>query len=235
MASIAARTDAPGRLIWGFGAILAITVAGFWPSFFSDPLSNDTAHIIHGTAATGWLLLLMLQSWLIATRRHRLHKTLGRWSPLLVAVLIGAAVQMVHTMLTGPMPANIALMLAASDICGLMLFVALYGAALYFRRTRALHSRLMGTTVLVGVPPAIGRLLPAGPGWAGSFYGRVSLSYIFIEIVLLALIANDARRAQLRWPFPAALAAFALTHAWFGIAPASPAFRSMAGVFGFPG
>lgn len=219
-----------GPLAWGFGAVLLVTIGGFWPSFFSNPLSNDTVHIVHGLAATGWILLLITQSLLITARRGRLHMAIGRWSPLLVMILLGAALLMVHSMMLAHYATpELRLTLAASDLFGLVLFAALYGAALVFRCTRSLHSRLMGSTVLVGVPPAVGRLLPF------SFNTSLDLSYVAVEVALLALIANDARRGHLRWSFPALLGAFAVIHWALWQAPHWDWFRVVARVLGFPG
>ena len=66
-----------GRSYILFVAGLAAIVAGFWPRFFGNPLGNDAWHILHGVAATLWVLLLITQSFLIGRGNRRWHERLG--------------------------------------------------------------------------------------------------------------------------------------------------------------
>jgi hypothetical protein len=232
-------TVAPNRLptlALGYALILAITIAGFWDSFFSKPFDSDAAHFIHGVAATGWIVLLIVQSLLIRNRNARLHMAIGRWSPVIVVPLVGAGFFVIRAMMEATyLTPRLRLYLAASDFMLLGLFVLLYVGGIHWRRDRGLHSRLMGATVLTGVMQATVRLMPHGDSWAGSLIGRIHLSYLLIELILGGLIANDWRHGRLRWPLPATLAAFVFIHWALWRAPDQPWFMELVRAFGFRG
>lgn len=195
--------------IWfvvGFAAV----VAGFWRTFFSDPLSNDLWHIVHGIASTLWVVLLIAQSVLVGRGYHRWHRRLG-WASLgLVAILVGSSTYMVWIELTGDpdFPRDLRLILVFLDVGFLILFVAAYAAGLLLRRDRRLHPRLMGSTILIGLGPALGRLyaqqIPAAHGLSGA----LTWALWTIEAILVIAILFELRRGRPLWPFPAMLAAF---------------------------
>jgi hypothetical protein len=200
--------------IW-FMLGLAAIVAGFWRTFFGDPLSNDFWHIAHGIASTLWVILLVAQSLLIGRGYHRWHRRLG-WASLgLVAALVGTSSYMVWIELTGDpdFPRDLRLSLVFLDIGFLILFVAAYALGLRFRRDRELHVRLMGSTILIGLGPALARLyvqqIPAAHGLGGA----LKWALWTIEAVLALSILRELRRGRPRWPFPTMLASFGLIQA----------------------
>ncbi|QYE34787.1 hypothetical protein KZX46_18915 [Polymorphobacter sp. PAMC 29334] len=215
----------------GFAAILA----GFWPTFYGDPASNDVWHTLHGIASTLWVVLLVAQSLLIGRRNHRLHERLGWLSLGLFAVLMATSGYMVWVELVGvePFPRDLRLSLLFLDVMLLLLFVATYGLGLAYRRQRRLHARLMGSTILIGLGPALGRLygeqIPALHGLAGA------LPWMFwtIEAVLVVAIVLDLRGGRLAWPFPAMLAAFVAIQLGSDWA-AGPTFAALARTAGAP-
>jgi hypothetical protein len=193
---------------------IGVTFAGFFPSFFSNPLSLDALHLVHGVTSYAWLLLVLLQASLIRARRFSWHRTIG-WSSLaLFVVLVVTSWQLVGIMLSGAsgMPFELAKLLALSDLATLPLFVVLYLGALWFRRDRHVHSRLISATVLVGTIPALGRLLAMVPAFGG-LAGALHPTYLIVLAVLAIAMAADWRAGRLRWPFPLAFAWFAVTYA----------------------
>jgi hypothetical protein len=189
---------------------LAAIVAGFWRTFFGDPLSNDGWHTLHGIASTSWVLLLIAQSLLIGRNNHRLHRRLGWASLALIVLLVGTSSYMVWIELVGAdgLPRDLRLSLVFLDVSFLLLFVVMYGLGLAYRRNRRLHSRLMGSTILIGLGPALGRLyaqqIPAVHGLAGG----LTWTFYTIEAVLVVAILLELRGKRLSWPFPAMLVVF---------------------------
>jgi len=199
-----------GRAYIWFLIGLAAIVAGFWRTFFGDPFSNDAWHIVHGVASTLWVFLLIAQSLLVGRGYHRLHRRLG-WASLgLVVTLVGSSCYMVWIELRGDpdFPRDLRLSLVFLDVGFLALFIAAYAAGLWFRRNRALHARLMGSTILIGLGPALGRLyaqqIPAAHGLAGA----LTWALWTIEAVLALAILLELRNDRVRWPFPTMLAMF---------------------------
>lgn len=193
---------------------LAAIVAGFWRTFFGDPLSNDGWHTLHGIASTSWVLLLIAQSLLIGRGNYRLHRRLGWTSLVLVSLLVGTSSYMVWIELVSNdgFPRDLRLSLVFLDVTFLLLFMVMYGLGIAYRRNRQLHSRLMGSTILIGLGPALGRLyaqqIPALHGLAGG----LTWTFYTIEAVLVVAILLELLGKRLSWPFPAMLAAFAAIH-----------------------
>lgn len=198
-----------GAYIW-FLAGLAAIIAGFWRTFFGDPLSNDFWHTAHGIVSTLWVILLITQSLLVGRGQHRWHRRLG-WASLgLVVILVGTSSYMVWIELVGDpdFPRDLRLSLTFLDIGFLLMFVGAYAAGLWFRRERKVHARLMGSTILIGLGPALARLyaqqIPAAHGLAGA----LTWALWTIEAILVVAILFDLRRGRRLWPFPVMLVAF---------------------------
>lgn len=117
---------------------------------------------------------------------------------------------MVWIELTGDpdFPRDLRLSLVFLDIGFLLLFVGAYAAGLWFRRERRLHARLMGSTILIGLGPALARLyaqqIPAAHGLAGA----LPWALWTIDAILVVAILLDLRGGRALWPFPAMLTAF---------------------------
>lgn len=221
--------------IWFVAGLLAIVV-GFWPSFYSNPLGSDFWHIAHGVAATLWVLLLITQSLLIGRgNRKKLHERLGWLSIGLFAILFATTVYMIWVQLTGPepFPAVVRQELLFVDITFLALFLAVYAIGLNFRRTPWLHARLMGSTILIGLRPALVRLyaqhIPALRGLPGS----LSMTMCTMYLILLSAIFIAFRRGKSVQPFPALLVAFALIQLGMDWST-GPMFASMLRAVGSP-
>jgi len=69
---------------------IAVTLVGFWATFFSQLSHVDAAHMLHGTASTGWLILVLAQATLIRYRQFKWHRVIGWSSLLLLAVLLAS-------------------------------------------------------------------------------------------------------------------------------------------------
>ena len=209
---------------------IAVTVAGFWPSFFSRLGEVPAAHMVHGMLATGWLVLVLVQASFIRLRRVSWHRFLGWLSVAWFVLLIATSCYMVIIMMAGtgpnPIPFDKAKIFAFSDVTALPLFIFAYAGAIYWRRDRHVHSRLMVITVVAGLLPAVARFffgLMVAVGMV-SVDGAMRLeglteamhpTYIFVLVVLAIVILIDWNKDRLRWPFPFAFAWFAINYATF--------------------
>ncbi len=194
---------------------LAAIVAGFWPTFFGDPTSNDVFHTVHGIASTLWVLLLIAQSLLIGRGNRQLHERLGWLSLGLFAAVVVTSLDMIWVELVGtdPFPRDLRLSLVFLDITFIALFCAMYVLGIMNRRRPRLHARLMGSTILVGLGPALARLygeqIPAVHGLAGA----LPWAMWTIEAILVVAILLELRRGKVLWPFPVVLSAFVMIQA----------------------
>jgi len=197
--------------VWFLAGFAAIA-AGFWPTFYGDPRSNDVWHTVHGIASTFWVLLLIAQSILIGRGNRRLHERLGWASVTLFAILITTSGYMIRVELVGiePFPPSLRLRLVFLDIALLVLFSLIYGLGLALRHKPKLHARLMGSTILIGLGPALGRLYGEHIPQLNGLSGALPWMFWTIDIILLVAILLDLNRRQATWPFPAMLVAFVL-------------------------
>ncbi len=212
---------------WYFGLALAAIVAGFWPSFFRPLGAGDRAHSIHGITATLWVVALIVQSALIRRGLVTWHRRVARVALLLLLVLIPSALQMVAVMFRNPeMPPFLPPLLAFIDLPSLAFLVALVALALLNVRTPAAHKRFMAATVLLGFPPALTRLYARLFAPSVDFMLALHLSFLTVEVILVALIVADWRQGERRLAYPLSLAFFVGVHALMGPVAATAAWGS---------
>ena len=202
----------------------SVTVAiGFFPTFFARLGSVDAAHMVHALLSIGWLVLIVSQALLIRSRKFKWHRLLG-WSSLLVfAALMVTSVQMVALMLDGhrPMPFRYAKLFGYSDLATLPLLALLYCGAIWFRKDRHVHSRLISVTVLVAIIPAVARMffylpiifLSIPPEFPAGLIHAMHPTYILVLGLIAFAIYIDWKNQRLRWPFPFAFGWLAITYA----------------------
>lgn len=136
------------NLYLAFLVAFAVTLFGFWPSFTGGMGPLDPIRLAHGALATTWMVLLVVQGWLIGHGHNRFHRWIGRASLVIAPALVVSAAIVVHDML-GPkshFDVPLRLTLAWIDVWSLALFSLLYGLAIAYRRTLFLHARFMAST-----------------------------------------------------------------------------------------
>ena len=70
---------------------IAVTLIGFWRTFFTQLGNTDTLHMLHGASSVGWLVLVLVQASLIRARKFNAHRLLGCCSLLLFTLLLVSA------------------------------------------------------------------------------------------------------------------------------------------------
>jgi hypothetical protein len=211
-------------------AMIAMTGIGFYGTFFARLLETDFVHHLHGWAMTGWLFLVLAQATLIKTRKYRWHRILGWSSVAFFTVMMLSSWQIVALMLSGKTgtPFEFAKPFAWSDLVDFPLMFILYGGAIWLRKDRHLHSRLVSATMLAIVVPAVARvfnLIWTGP--EGLFIA-MHPTYLFILGVLAIAMWSDWKKGSLRWPFPFTFAWIAFAYASFFVVPQSQWFDGFA-------
>jgi hypothetical protein len=212
-----------------FLAALLVTIAGFWPSFFSRPGDVDAWHSIHGISATLWIIALITQSWLMSRGLVRWHRRVAVAALLVLPVLVTSALYMVRLVLTNKRVPFPPAMLAFIDLPSVVFLVVLVILALSNLRTPAAHKRFMSATVLLALPPALTRLyarvLFPGIGPAHAFQA----SLVTVELILLALLFSDWQAHERRLAYPLSLAFFVAVHVLIGPVSSSAGWRAAMG------
>lgn len=195
-----------------FGLAFLVTIAGFFPSYFSRLGETSGAHHFHGITATLWMLILVVQPLLYRLDKIEWHRMLGRTSFLLVPLIVIGGLIMVHMMLNDERyPGTMAYQLGFIDFYVIIQFVLFYVLAIKNVRDTQYHARYMVCTIFGPIIPALTRLLFVIP-FVDSFSKSLNISYILVEIVLILLILDDKRRGRIRLPYILALGLMAIQH-----------------------
>ena len=199
---------------------LVVTIAAFWPTYFSVFKSAPSAHHWHGVTATLWMLLLIWQSWSIRQRSFALHKWGGRMSFLLAPPFVagGLLVTKMTVIKDSPFTEMFAISLSFADFVSVAVFVLFYFLALRNRRSVEHHARYMLGTVFPLIPPTVARLFVVyapgiairGPEDLPNFGIALNLSFLIAGLIAIALIIRDARHKKPLAPFVLAFASLAL-------------------------
>jgi len=197
--------------LW-FALAFLVTVAGFYPSYFSRLGEMSVAHHFHGISATLWMLLLVVQPFLYKTRAMKWHRLLGRISIVLVVLIVIGGLLMVHMMLNNEnYPPGLPYQLSFIDFFVITQFILFYVLAIKNVRNTQYHARYMACTIFGPLIPAITRLLP-NLGIVDTMQTSLHFSYIIVHVVLLVLIFNDKRRDKIRLPYLLALGLMLVQH-----------------------
>lgn len=157
------------RLLY-LGASLIFLALVFWTfartfylrPFFGMPPLSALLHI-HGTVMTGWVLLLVAQTSLIAAHRVQWHRWLGVfgavWAALVVLfgsiTTLHAAVREVrgHTDFAASQ-----VIITSLDLLQMLFFASFVAIAIWQRHRPDYHKRLMLLTIACMLPDALARL-----------------------------------------------------------------------------
>ena len=191
-----------------------ITVIGFAPSYYlktlfaTPPLPSGLVHA-HGISMSLWIVLYLVQTYLITSKQIKLHMTLGIFGVVLAAamIVIGIATGYASAARGAAFPGYSPSEFFIVPIGDMLVFAALFGAAIYYRKNAANHKRLMLVTVLNFLPPSIGRLPLAfipdlGAWW---FWGVPAV------IAVLFLLVDTWRNERFNRVFAAAIALLILS------------------------
>jgi hypothetical protein len=175
----------------GMAIAMAITVfIGFAPTYYLRPFSTPPATIsgaatltpltqLHGALFSLWVLLFVAQTTLVATRRTALHQRLGiAGAVLAAAMLVVGSLTAIRAAARGSGPPGIeALSFLAIPIFDMLLFAGFISAALWSRRQRETHKRLMLLAYISLMAAATARLPGMFVYGPFAFFG---LAFVFL-------------------------------------------------------
>lgn len=189
--------------------MLVLTIIGFRHFFFHGqshpgreiPPPIRWLIIVHGMATSAWILVIVVQPFLIATRRHRIHMALGRIAAgvaaavfgLGVAVGIGSArVAPPDLVIWGLSPKQF----MAVPLGTVLIFAALVAVGVWKRRKPAIHRPVMLLATLAIIGAAVSRIDPLSALYVGTVWE--SLFGPFFATLVLAVVLAGIRCAVTR-------------------------------------
>jgi hypothetical protein len=225
-AALRESLKAPDRFLYrnsvvGFALFSFFVIIAFWRTYFSR-LSNQPEFRFHthGLALSLWCALLIAQAHLIRTGRKALHRAIGKTSYAAALLVVITTINLLHFRLRGQRLTPSTLYFSTLVLNALLVFIAFFGLAMYYRRTPALHARFMLCTVFPLFTPVTDRLIAfdfpslidAVPIIAGNPAVQVA-GFILADALLAALTLWDWRANKRADAFPVALAMLVVYHA----------------------
>lgn len=180
------------------GFVLAITLAGFWASYFTMAEPMPAAFHIHAVTALAWLAFLVVQSVAIHRKHNALHRTLGQASFLLFPLLMVGFVAIINLSAARYVAAESDFIMVAGPSFGIGMVIALaayltlFYNALKHRRKIKLHAGYLLATPLILFESPFSRVIDRFIPWLnviGSEGPRAVMDTILISDVLVAAFA----------------------------------------------
>jgi hypothetical protein len=180
--------------------LVALVFIGFAPSFYlrdivpAYPRPNPTlppAVLLHGGLFTVWMLAVVAQTQLIATRRVDLHMKLGAFTVLLAVALIPVMylTSVWQVQRANQPPFTDPLTWTIIPLAVIVPFAILIWQGWANRRNAQWHKRLMlGAAILMVAGPTIGRM-PLAPPTLGGF----TFQFLLTLAVFIPLFVWDRR------------------------------------------
>ena len=159
-----ARRDSRRRFFASMSVAIAITVFfGFAPTFYLrtyfHPEPLPWLLVLHGLVFSSWIILLLVQTTLVAASRTRLHKRLGIAGAVLavLVVLVGISTAILRANVDAA-TRSAALAFLTIPLGDMFVFSVLVGCAFAFRRRVEVHRRVMVLATITILPAAVARL-----------------------------------------------------------------------------
>jgi hypothetical protein len=175
-------------------ALLIVCVfLGFAPTYYMRPANAGPipAYLqVHGAAMTGWYVLLLLQTTLIAMRRRAVHRRLGIAGAVIAAVIVllnpMVVVWSVGHRAPGT-PIELTALIVVADLLVVAIFAILVMLAIRWRRYPETHSRMMMLASIAVAGPALGR-------FSLNLAGTPLPGIIALMLLPLLVVAHDRLR-----------------------------------------
>lgn len=194
-----------------FAALFIITFVAFWPTYFAPGLGASGFYIhIHAFTATLWMLMLIVQPWLIKTYRYQQHRALGRFSYLIAPSLLISMVLLANfrlrTVQADAYQIQTYILYLQASLAAI--FAISFGFAIWYRARADIHARFMICTGLTLIDPVFARLIYWIHPASAEYHQWITFG--LTDLVLLALIWFERRSLTARWVFPVMLCVFVL-------------------------
>jgi hypothetical protein len=185
-----------------YGGMALTVFVGFAPTFylrayFGRPTVTGVTSLsslvhLHGALFTGWVLLFIVQTALVAKHRVAVHRRLGiAGAVLATAMIVAGGTVAVKAAARGAAPPGAdPLAFLAIPMADMVMFSTFVAAALWMRRNKEAHKRLMLLAYISLMAAATARLpgvLPLGP------LGFFGLAFLFLLAAIIYDLASRRR------------------------------------------
>jgi hypothetical protein len=182
-------------------------IAGFWYTYFTRILDQENYRMhTHGAALIAWCLMLIIQPLLIRMKKTKLHRAVGKFSYVLVPVLLFTTTDLLRYRLQSvPQLGPLDYYFAALVLIALLAFIILYGLAIYHRKKSTIHARYMLCTAFPLFTPITDRIISIHFRSLLDYVPRIDhvpvvpvYGFILADLLILGLCIWDWRSHK-RW------------------------------------
>jgi hypothetical protein len=141
-------------------AILMAEAVGFGHSERGRIAGHHALHpmaVVHIALFSGWLVLFLVQTLLVATGRTRIHRTLGLATAAVAGLVLATAPPLAIDLARRGVASSDPLAFLFIMLMDLLMFAVFLGSGIYFRRRAETHKRFMALATMSLLPPGISR------------------------------------------------------------------------------
>ena len=200
-ADVRAQELSSSFFAWMAALCVFYAFAGFSSTYFIPMAEGSLRHVtpavhIHGILFFGWTLVFLLQTKLVSQGNIALHRSIGMAGISLATAMVIMGLIVNWRAFAGALdagePSERAFRLLYGGTQAMILFAALFGAAIANIRRSDVHKRLMLFATTMILTAAVGRLwrplFDGGPGSVPSL-----LVFATIDVILVAAVLYDWR------------------------------------------
>ncbi len=197
-------------------ALLLLAIVAFWEPYFSHVFGGDFNAIasnykhFHVVMAISWLAMLMVQPYLIRTGNRPLHRQIGKLSFVLGPLMVLSIVLLAHSQMVtfeeqlDPRRHFILFI----QLGFALIFAVLYGLAIVYRRTPAIHARYMILTGILLIEPVLVRVFKFNLSFIEWSVPYQVVTWPMVDLLLLAIVIAERGQKSGRRVFQGALVVF---------------------------
>jgi hypothetical protein len=194
-------------------------LVGFWFTYFTKLLDQENYRMhTHGVTLILWCLMLISQAYLIRAKNHTLHKKIGKFSYVLVPLLVFTTLDLLKYRLPTAL-GTMDFFFVALVVNGLIAFVIFYVLAILYRKKPTIHARYMVGTAFPMFTPITDRIqyiyFPSTVSYLPTIEGNPIapvVGFALADLLLVALSIWDWRSHKRLNVFPWALGVLVLYH-----------------------
>jgi hypothetical protein len=194
--------------------MIPLIVAAFFKTYISKfpnfDANYDKLIHVHAFLASTWVILLIVQPFLVINKKIAAHRLLGKLSYFILPLLVLSFVPGIIKLYNAGQYRFIFYPAADSIV-----LTILYGMAIYNKKKAPRHMRFMISSSLTLLGPTIGRIFPI---WFGAGdVGTQTILYAITFGILLSLVMYDKKNHRKYQPYLVATALFIIHAAIFYI------------------
>ena len=190
--------------------LIVLVILGFWNSYFSKLFTQtDELNIyfhFHAVIAFLWILIVIVQPFLIKRGDVNLHRKIGKLSYVLIALVFISVLLLAHSRHTiDEEGLGLRLLVPFKD---LIILGIVYAIAMWNRKTTPIHARAMIASGIVFIEPALIRVI-RNFFEVGAPY-MVTVGIVYLLLLILTVVTWKYKKG--RWVFPLVLIMYLVVH-----------------------